>query len=146
MKSLEQKAEELMLEVHKGQTRNDGITPYSEHIYDVVKVVKELGGSYHEIQVAYLHDCVEDYEGISSEIERKIHDIFGHEILNDVLALTHLKGIPYQDYIDSMLNKEEVLLVKLADLIVNLTDKPRKDRLKDYKLAIIKVIKNLYYL
>ena len=89
------------------------------------------------IQVAILHDVIEDTDTAPEEIE----ELFGAKVKNGVLALTKNKTIEPKEerMIDSLkrINKEtkEVGLVKLADRITNLQQPPptwAKSKIKAY--------------
>lgn len=53
-------AEKIARELHEGQFRADGVTPYIEHPKAVAELVKEYGGSEKSVCVAWLHDIMEE--------------------------------------------------------------------------------------
>jgi len=66
------------VEIHAGQTRKGGSTPYVSHPMAVCSLVLEDGGSEDEAIAALLHDAVEDGGGppVLEEIRRR----FGEEV------------------------------------------------------------------
>ena len=53
-------AEKIARQLHEGQFRADGVTPYIEHPKAVAELVKEYGGSEKSVCVAWLHDIMEE--------------------------------------------------------------------------------------
>jgi hypothetical protein len=53
-------AEKIARQLHEGQFRADGVTPYIEHPKAVAELVKEYGGSEKCVCVAWLHDIMEE--------------------------------------------------------------------------------------
>ena len=80
-------AKEFASHVHKGHVRNgESKTPFVHHLAEVADLVKESGGSEHEIAAAWLHDAVEDTPTTIEDIRRE----FGDEIGDMVQGLTDL--------------------------------------------------------
>ena len=126
--------------IHTGMTRNDQKTPYIKHIIDVVDIVKDFDGNRYQVIAAYLHDTVEDGSN-EKEIKEYIYNTFGRRVFDIVISLTRYKGIPYDTYIDTVVENEDAVLVKLADLISNMSDMPKENKKKHYKNSIIRIIK-----
>ena len=77
------------------------------------------------IQVALLHDTIEDADTTFSEVEEN----FGTEVANAVLALTKNESLPKEVQMMDSLNRikklpYEVWAVKMADRITNLQKPP----------------------
>ncbi|MEM6967487.1 MAG: HD domain-containing protein [Bacteroidota bacterium] len=88
------------------------------------------------IQVAILHDTLEDTEATYKELKQN----FGVEIANGVLALTKDESIAQNDRMNDSLNRinkerDEVGIVKLSDRITNLQMPPSywtKEKIRSY--------------
>ena len=119
-----QKAQKVMESAHKGQFRNDGITPYSIHPETVVKTLKLLGVEDSDILCAgYLHDVLED----TKYTPEKIQEIFGDRVLSIVNELTFEDDITDEQYWDGCQNMStDAKWVKVADILTNLGDKGEK--------------------
>lgn len=77
------------------------------------------------VQVALLHDTIEDTDTSYEEIEER----FGHEIAEGVMALTKDETLPKEEQTRENVTRivkmrREVWLVKLADRITNLQPPP----------------------
>lgn len=112
-----------MLGAHKDQTRWDGKTPYSTHPESVVRILK-LFGVIDEIilSAAYLHDVLED----TKITQQQILDEFGLDVLQLVKELTFVQGSDdlYLEQVRRLSIKAKI--IKVADIIANLTDSGRK--------------------
>ncbi len=136
------KAWSLAKEVHGNQKRKSG-KPQMYHIEEVVKVLKEMGIKEENfIITAILHDVLEDCELEKFEYcYDKILETFGREILSNVLALTHLDG-SYSKYIkDLIVEYPNLTIIKLADMIENVTETPSEKQLKKYRKAFPLLVK-----
>ncbi len=116
--------------------------PYVVHLSNVAMEIlvaahkTERFDSEFAIQVALLHDILEDTETMFDEI---LHE-FGNEIAQAVLALTKNSAIPKADRMSDSLNRikqmpKEVWAVKLADRITNLQPPPEhwsNEKITDY--------------
>jgi guanosine-3',5'-bis(diphosphate) 3'-pyrophosphohydrolase len=113
-----------MKSAHKGQFRNDGITPYSIHPETVVKTLKLLGVTDPDIICAgYLHDVLEDTDYTAE----KIQENFGDLVLGIVKELTFDDGITDEQYWTGCQNmSDDAKRVKIADILTNLGDKGEK--------------------
>lgn len=116
-------AEIVMLEAHKGQYRNDKITPYSVHPINVVRILKKLVQDEEILIAGYLHDVLEDTDYPPS----KILDRFGQRVLDLVNELTFEKNSDKELYWKQVnaLSKD-AKIIKMADILHNLSDKGKK--------------------
>lgn len=115
------KAREFSEEHHYGQTDKVG-KPYIEHPVRVAqsithlpmnsKPMKELA-----VVVAYLHDIVED-TFITLDV---IEENFGIDVAYAVDCITHRENEPNVDYIERVMLSEVARVVKIADIMDNLT-------------------------
>jgi guanosine-3',5'-bis(diphosphate) 3'-pyrophosphohydrolase len=124
MKNLIKNAEKFATMAHKGQTRRDKITPYIEHPRKVVKILKDWGVIDPVIIAsAWLHDVVEDTKYGYIAIAR----VCGGRVADNVHDLTKITTVDkVKDelrYVEQLkFANDDVKLIKLADVIANLTD------------------------
>jgi len=102
---------QMALWAHSGQTDKGG-QPYILHPLRVMMAMQ----TEHQKIVAILHDVLED----SGTKPTDILEAFGQEVLDDVLALTRLKGEAYDAFIQRCKANETARVVKLADLADNM--------------------------
>ena len=127
----------LARRAHAGQTDKAG-APYFEH---PKRVALKLTGDDAAMTVALLHDVLED----TDITERELRDAFAPEIVDAVVAITHPKGEPYDDYYPRVRSNPLALRVKLADIDDNLEpwrlaaldDETRERLLKKYGSALV---------
>ena len=117
------KAYHFMQSAHEVQTRWDGKTPYSTHPDRVVKMMELFGVTDKTLlTVGYLHDVLED----TKITPQQILDEFGLDVLQLVKELTFVRG-PDDLYLEQVKRLSvKAKLVKVADLIANLTDDGKK--------------------
>lgn len=114
MKDNFESALQYSMDRHRGQL-DKGWTPYIQHILGVWYGVREEDLT---TQIAaLLHDVPEDTEGTIEEILQN----FGDDVASIVEILTHNKRIPYESYIDSIIQSgnRRAILIKLSDLADN---------------------------
>lgn len=154
-------AEKIARELHEGQFRADGVTPYIEHPKAVAELVKEYGGSEKCVCVAWLHDIMEEnaegtrkllgLDRIDSKA-RFLMDMKGHEDWADVrfdLARISDHWEPDQKEIKErgkvvyltkllLMASSDMLLVKLCDMLANIRESKgtRKNQEKRYRKAV----------
>lgn len=116
-------AYDIMVEYHKGQKRWDG-SQYSNHPKDVVKQLMLMGVRDEEILSAgYLHDTLEDTHYNESMMSVK----FGDRVTSLVQELTFKQGMDDTYYLAHCQQmSKDASLIKIADIISNLTDKGKK--------------------
>lgn len=130
-----EKAILIATKAHMGQVDKAG----KSYILHPLRVMQKVASIDAKI-VAILHDVVEDTE-ITLEDLRK--EGFSREILEALGLLTHIKGVPYMDYVVEVKKNSLAREVKIADLYDNLdldrlsvlTEKDLK-RIKKYKDAL----------
>ena len=127
---------DLMFEYHTGQTRFDGVTPYSEHPLAVAENFDDVV----LICASYLHDVIEDCDVDVAEL--LIRGVDG-EIVKLVALLTHEKDQPYDEYINQVCTDKLAVKIKIADMLVNLADDPTKTQKKKYQVYAQQLFKNL---
>jgi (p)ppGpp synthase/HD superfamily hydrolase len=127
---------------HYNQFRLDGKTQYFEHLVAVAHKCYKLWPNdpeqNHIACVAYLHDLLEDQS--DTVYAKRLPFAFSARIVKAVNAITHPKSEPYDDYIKRVCQNDIAAKVKLADMLHNLSDDPRQDRVKKYARAIEQLI------
>jgi len=133
----------LAKRIHKDQKRFNG-QPYINHINDIICILKEINllNNYTELY-AILHDTIEDIKD-NTDIIKELHGIEEHLPLK-ICLLTHTKNESYKDYIDDIASNQDIniIAVKLADMIQNLTEDPKKKQREKYRKALPILIKAL---
>jgi (p)ppGpp synthase/HD superfamily hydrolase len=77
-------AAERAARAHAEQTREDGETPYVNHVLEVAALVAAHGGTEAEVTAALLHDVLEDSDASADDLRTE----FGAEVTALVEALT----------------------------------------------------------
>lgn len=138
--TLAENAFHIMREYHKGQTRWDKKTPYETHPMKVVAILRQFGVVDDGLlAVGYLHDTLEDTKITKSEI----HELFGARVLALVEQLTFKNIKTDQDYINSCaMLSENAKLVKIADILANLTESKVSEHFIHKRLDALAVMLN----
>lgn len=118
---LERIAEAIATVAHLRQKDRAGL-PYITHPARVVSMLDTPK----EKCVGWLHDVLEDTEVKESDLR----PIFGDEITDAVVAMTHEKDVPYLDYVRNLKKNPLARKVKLADLRHNM-DPTRQTKLDE---------------
>lgn len=96
--------------------KDKGGRPYILHC---LRVMNNLNSQDEDLNIiAVLHDFIEDFGGDNHE---KLYDSlrdagFSNRVITSLRLLTHIKGVPYDDYIKQLSHNEDARRVKLADL------------------------------
>lgn len=110
-----------------GQKRKASEEPYFVHPKGVAKIVMENGGNEDQIVAAFCHDLLEDVPFVSYE---DLKQGFNQHVADLVIELTNqrykIDQMSKEAYMSEKLMKlsNEALLVKLADMLYNITDLP----------------------
>ena len=136
---------------HHNQFRRDG-QPYIMHPTAVQAITKQFYPDNIEAQVlAVLHDVIEDgpqYSGLSRrELFRMVKDAIPDNpaaqkrIMDALRTMTHSKRTHpvYEDYLEMVFGNELAAIVKISDLIHNLSHNPSASQIEKYKNALNKV-------
>jgi len=136
---------------HHNQFRRDG-QPYIMHPTAVQAITKQFYPDNIEAQVlAVLHDVIEDgpeYSGLSRrELFRMVKDVIPDNpeaqkrIMDALRTMTHSKRTHpiYEDYLQLVFSDELAAIVKISDLIHNLSHNPSASQIEKYKNALNKV-------
>lgn len=122
--------------------------PYIKHLYRVRdNVCKNLLEDDYELEcIALLHDLIEDCPEWT--IAKLIEHGFSDRVIYGVLAITHLKYLSYEGYLEQIIQNPDAIKVKLADLKDNMDLTRIKshilpgkvmDRIKKYHNAYLKL-------
>ena len=136
---------------HHNQFRRDG-QPYIMHPTAVQAITKQFYPNNIEAQIlAVLHDVIEDgpeYSGLSRrELFRMVKDAVPDNpeaqkrIMDALRTMTHSKRTHpvYEDYLQMVFDNELAAIVKISDLIHNLSHNPSASQIEKYKNALNKV-------
>lgn len=133
------KAIAFIADAHDGQYRKSGM-PYTEHPYEVAKILAELKQDQPTVIAGLLHDVVEDTPHTLAEIASE----FGEDTAFMVDAVTKItaaqeenktaqKAETYRKLINAMAKDPRVVMIKIADRIHNMRTmrymKPEKRKL-----------------
>lgn len=110
---LTQQAMRLAYAFHDGQKDKAGV-PYIFHVAHVAEQMDDEQSTC----VALLHDTLEDTDVTEENLRRLFPDV----IVDAVVAMTHQKNEPYEQYIERVKENEIATRVKLADLEHNLIE------------------------
>lgn len=113
-------AEDYATENLEGKLRRDGITPKIEHSRAMAMMACKLGLSANAVAICWLHDVLEECPSITSW---DIYCLFGPawaEIVEGVIALTHVKSwmsddVYYRRIKNASKDNWEVAVIKLID-------------------------------
>ncbi len=116
----------FIADAHEGQYRKSGM-PYTEHPYEVAKILADLKQDQPTVLAGLLHDVVEDTPHTLKEIAEK----FGEETAFMVDAVTKIteaqqssktaqKAETYRKLITAMAKDPRVIMIKIADRIHNM--------------------------
>ena len=135
---------------HQGQTRRDG-QPYIMHPTAVQAITKQYYPDNIEAQIlAMLHDTIEDgptYTGLSRRqlfgmVKQSISNPESQKRILDALrVMTHSKRTHpiYEDYLREVLANPLAAIVKISDLIHNLSHNPSERQIIKYRNALAEV-------
>lgn len=135
---------------HQGQTRRDG-QPYIMHPKAVQAITKRYYPDNTEAQIlAMVHDVIEDgpkYSGLThrqlySMVKHTVDDVDSQKRIMDALrVMTHSKRRQpvYEDYLALVFSNDLAAIVKVSDLIHNLSHNPSERQIIKYKNALQKV-------
>ena len=131
-------AKKLASMAHTNQFRRGGEEPYIAHPARVAKRVSKYlentdmqGMSLLVQSVAWLHDVIEDSGG---EITTQVLSDSGviQEIIEPVAILTKKYGEFYDNYLIKVKANHVARIVKIHDMLDNLSDNPTENQLRKY--------------
>lgn len=104
-----------------GQTREDNITPYGEHLVRVIEKLRVIGGitNYADLIATALHDILED----TDVPETTLRETYGDEVLMLVDGMTKKRDDDNNAYLTQLKYADHrVKAIKLADRLDNIQD------------------------
>lgn len=122
-----QRAKEIAVVAHQGQTRTDG-RPYIEHPCRVANAVEDRLKP-----IAYLHDVIED---TSVTLDDLLSKGFPDYVISAIDVLTHRTEDTNIQYWAKIKTNPDALSVKLADINDNVNDHPLERAKAKYVLAL----------
>lgn len=142
-----EKAWTIACEVHKNQKRFNG-EPYIRHIQEVIAILDEMDFlNEKSSQYAILHDTFEDCNDKRILLNKlsEIDESIDGSLPSTIIMLTHNQHESYEKYIERIVNSKNknIIAVKLADMIHNLTDSPTPNQREKYRKNLPKLIKAL---
>jgi (p)ppGpp synthase/HD superfamily hydrolase len=134
---------EIAKTAHDDQFRKKSNTPYFEHPKRVANYVQARFFPQEEgllskeailcISAAYLHDVLED----TTETELTLLEKgVSPEIIEIVKILTKQENIPYDEYLQKVKKHKFARMIKIADILDNLSDAPSPRQIQKYALAL----------
>ena len=131
---------------HRDQKRRTG-EPYFLHPQEVSNIVKKY---YPNNKIAYysalLHDSMEDGldlgnfkdedELIAFMLDAIPDEKIANRVIEVVSLLTKRKNAPYDSYITEIMGDSDAIIVKLADMLHNLSDNPSPRQIVKYGKAV----------
>lgn len=129
----------FIADAHEGQYRKSGM-PYTEHPYEVAKILADLKQDQPTVLAGLLHDVVEDTPHTLKELSEKFGDdtAFMVDAVTKITAAqesnkTAQKAETYRKLITAMAKDPRVIMIKIADRIHNMRTmqymKPEKRRI-----------------
>lgn len=120
------KAVSFIATAHEGQYRKSGM-PYTEHPYEVAKILADLKQDQATVLAGLLHDVVEDTDYTLEQLS----EMFGEDVAFMVDAVTKItaaqeanktaqKAETYRKLIIAMAKDPRVIMIKIADRIHNM--------------------------
>ena len=141
-KQIIKKAKELAEKYHEGQKRENSEDDYIEHPIGVAEMVAQMTDDKELIAAAYLHDVIEgvwEFPGVwdLEEVKQEIGSL-GPNVLKYVEALSHDKDKEdYQEYIARISKDEKLRIIKLPDMIYNVTESPDEEQRGKYRRGLM---------
>ena len=110
-------ARSFAMNKHAGQVDDSGRDYFVSHVENVVDILLSVTGDPALLKAAYLHDVVEDCDVLPEELE----DLFGKEIADLVMEVTHEGSKERRGYYFPRLKTQRGILLKFADRLSNLS-------------------------
>jgi (p)ppGpp synthase/HD superfamily hydrolase len=140
-----EKALEIAIRIHAGQTDKSGSRSYIEHPLAVMSLLGH-NASIEEKVVAILHDAVEDCKKSEQrKLLLEIEENFGFDVMLAINALTHRLSVPYMEYITECVAKNAISTkVKICDILHNTSIERYKDLEGEDLTKFLEKIKTKY--
>ncbi|HMP89895.1 MAG TPA: HD domain-containing protein [Kiritimatiellia bacterium] len=144
MTTLWMKAASFAAHKHRNQVRKDGKTPYIAHPFRVAMIVRDLFGVNDEevLAAALLHDTIEDtdtdYDDIADAFGERVADLVG-ALTKDMRLPDHKRETAYDRQLAE--GPWEARLIKLADVLDNITDASHEKMIRKASSKVVRAIK-----
>lgn len=122
----------ILLDAHKGQHRHDGVTPYHVHPLRVGNSLLNYGDNV--AAAGYLHDVLEDTDWT---VQKLLDEGINKEVISIVKILTKKPNEHYRQYLCRVKANDEARVVKVADMVDNISDCPSQKQKDKYRNGII---------
>ena len=128
--------------------RENGVDLYIVHPKVVAEMVSQITDDEELICAAYLHDTIEDVMihkpndvKALNELKNEIR-FLGADVLKYVEALSHDENKEsYEEYLKRVCKDRNLIIIKMCDLIYNVTDSP--DDEKRYRKSLFVLFRSL---
>lgn len=125
-------AKRIATAAHDGQKRRDG-SPYISHSERVASMLTQTS----EIAAAWLHDVIEDTNTVEADLQQNGVE---KEVIRAVNLLTKRNDCSYEDYIEAISLNSIARRVKICDLLHNLSDAPKPEKVAIYANSLKKLL------
>lgn len=115
MSVLVEKAKNLALKAHEGQTYGSDNRPYEWHIGKTAELAERMGYPEEVVAGCWLHDVAEDTEVTIEDLRKE----FPSATVDGVAAVTYIKGVDQEDKIEKAKKHVVGHVIKLCDASVN---------------------------
>lgn len=130
---------------HEHQVRKFSGKPYYTHPRGVAYIVMMMGGNIDQINAAFAHDLLEDTETSFTEIAIVSGSYHCAEICSELRNNRYtIEDIGKEKYMSEKLVhlSDDALLVKLADILYNMSDNPSKEGENRMRVNINHLLEN----
>ena len=123
--------------MHRGDKRRDG-KPYLNHLYRVADMVFYLTSDKILYEIALFHDSIEKHD--SYELREFLKK---EEIFYEIKILSMMGNEKYMDYLDRIRSYPRLIIIKICDIIDNVTDNPTDKQKEKYRKGLVFLLKYL---
>ena len=131
--TLVQQAAGLATQLHKDHKRKNG-EPYVEHLRRVAELVERSGAGVIAVAIAWLHDSIEDGK---TTAEGLLEAGIPEYVVDGVKGMTKPADIPYLEYVRQINESPVLRIIKICDIIDNVTDDPSPLQRSKYRQALM---------
>lgn len=102
---------------HEGHLDDDGMPYFEIHLLPVANILRQVTKDEVVIATGFLHDTLED----TDTTVREILDVFGKDVANLVLEVTHEGFGDTNEHLFPRLRSRRAIMVKFADRLSNIS-------------------------
>ena len=135
--------------VHLGQKRRSDDSDYIMHPIAVKDITEEhYPGNKNAQLLAILHDTLEDADKVGNISRKEAQDMISasihdrdalDQIMSALSVMTHDKSVSYPEYLEKLFKNPLAAIVKVSDLIHNLSHGPSERQIIKYRSALEQV-------